>query len=538
MGSYLDQLFVDTINKENVKVVFELGSRDLKDAVKLINHYNCPVYAFECNPDCLQECEKTLSKIDQTTKDKLCFERTAVSLVDGPVTFYPFDLTKYNNMGSSSMLKIDFSKRNLSDPDYNRPNPQKEITVPGTRLDTYLKGKNINIDLLCMDLQGYELNALKSLGSRLHDVKYIITECSIENTYVGGPSFKELEVYLAQFNFEYKCSNAFNYSYPDLSLTGSSEFDALFINKSFINKMDAITTFLTTYYDQTLVNSPKPHPMAVTPVCIYLKEIDLSPEFSVVMPIHNQETIITDNLNSVLKHMDGTFEMILVVDACSDQTLERILDWVEQPKPQSLTRLVVILSVTPLFETAADNIGFRLAKSPYILEIQADMLMTEKGFNRILERPFKRNENVIGVSGRCAHDFLQTTCIGKLGQLVEQPYDPALSQTNFYVFGTCNRGPLLLHKEKVQALGYLDEANYFLDNSDHDLFARAFKKKSWICGYVPIEFLSPLVDGSTRKPRDSLNQLFYNDYKLTKKGGFYEEYVTRKETIQPKVLPC
>jgi FkbM family methyltransferase len=114
--------------------------------------------------------------LDQTRKDKLCFERKAVSLADGPVPFYPFDLTKYNNMGSSSMLKIDFSKRNLSDPDYNKPNPQKEITVPGTRLDTYIKDKNINIDLLCMDLQGYELNALKSFGTRLNDVKYIITD--------------------------------------------------------------------------------------------------------------------------------------------------------------------------------------------------------------------------------------------------------------------------------------------------------------------------------------------------------------------------
>ena len=307
--------------------------------------------------------------------------------------------------------------------------------------------------------------------------------------------------------------------------------------------MELITLFLKreSYYGigSSLLNSPKPHTLAVDPICIYYNEYCLKlPEFSVVMPLYNQEMIVTDNLNSVLEHMDGTFELILVVDACSDQTLERILDWVEQPKPQTLTRLVVILSVTPLFETAADNIGFCLAKSPFILEIQADMKMTEKGFNRILERPFKKYENVIGVSGRCAHDFLQTTGIGKLGSLVERPYDTSLSQTNFYVFGTCNRGPLLLHKEKVQALGYLDETNYFLDNSDHDLFARAFKEKGWVCGYVPIEFLSPLVDGSTRKTRDALNQLFYNDYRLSKKGGFYEEYVKRKETIQSKVLPC
>ena len=305
-------------------------------------------------------------------------------------------------------------------------------------------------------------------------------------------------------------------------------------------KMEAITTFLTKYYDQTLINSPKPHPMAVNPICIYFFETNQTPEFSVVTPIHNQEAIITDNLNSVIKHMDGTFEMILIIDACSDQTLERILDWVEQPKPQTLTRLVVILSVTPLFETAADNIGFRLAKAPYILEIQADMQMTEKGFNRILERPFKRYPFVIGVSGRCAHTFnTDGVAIGKHDESIEiQAYKPELSQNSFYVLGTCNRGPLLLRREMVKSLGYLDEVNFFLDNSEHDLFARAYAQKGWICGHVPIEFLSPLVHGSTRKPRDALNKLFYNEYKASKKGGFYEEFIKRKEIINPLMLPC
>jgi hypothetical protein len=59
-------------------------------------------------------------------------------------------------------------------------------------------------------------------------------------------------------------------------------------------------------------------------------------------------------------------------------------------------------------------------------------------------------------------------------------------------------------------MNYLDEVNYFLDNSDHDLFARAYVKKAWICGYAPIDFLSPLENGTTRKPRDTLNQKYYN----------------------------
>ena len=100
-----------------------------------------------------------------------------------------------------------------------------------------LKGKGIsendieNIDLLCIDLQGYELNAIKSLGDHLHKVKYIISECSIVSTYIDGATFKELNDYLTNYNFKYISSNKFGNDFPDLTLSGFSEFDALFINQ-------------------------------------------------------------------------------------------------------------------------------------------------------------------------------------------------------------------------------------------------------------------------------------------------------------------
>jgi FkbM family methyltransferase len=204
MGSYLE--FKNMIDKNDIKIIFELGSRDLEDALKLEKYYeNSIVYAFECNPDCLIECKKNIA----LSKNVFLIEK-AVSINDGVVTFYPFDLKKYNNMGSSSMLKINFSNRNINDPDYKRENPQFEINVEGIRLDTFIKQNNIHkIDLLCIDLQGYELNALKSLGEHINNVKYIITECSIESTYEGGATFKELNEYLSDFNFKYVSSNKF-----------------------------------------------------------------------------------------------------------------------------------------------------------------------------------------------------------------------------------------------------------------------------------------------------------------------------------------
>jgi FkbM family methyltransferase len=228
--SYLDNIFTKYIDKSKINTIFELGSRDLVDAFKLQNYYNSKVYAFECNPDCLIECEKNLSNATDKIKSNVILINKAISLRDGDLTFYPFDLNKYNNMGASSLLKIDFSLRNADDPDYNKENPQKEISVKGVRLDTFLLENNIsNIDMLCIDLQGYELNAIKSLGDKLKNVKYIITECSIESTYTGGARFKELHEYLTSFNFKYCSSNKFGEIFPNLDLKGFSEFDALYI---------------------------------------------------------------------------------------------------------------------------------------------------------------------------------------------------------------------------------------------------------------------------------------------------------------------
>jgi FkbM family methyltransferase len=230
---YNEKIYLENINKDEIKVIFELGCGDLFNTFKLFAYYCANIYSFECNPECIIECEENLNLMKKYVKDKIFLVKKAVSVKNGYVSFYPFDINKFNNKGASSMLKIDFSMRNINDPDYNKPNPQKEIVVESTRLDTFMNLHDITkIDLLCIDLQGYELNALKSLGDKLKNVKYILTSTAIQSTYTNGTTFKELEAFLSEFNFKYSCSAIYDYNYPDLKLTGYSEFDALFINEN------------------------------------------------------------------------------------------------------------------------------------------------------------------------------------------------------------------------------------------------------------------------------------------------------------------
>jgi FkbM family methyltransferase len=161
-------------------------------------------------------------------RNAIHLERSAVTTSDGPVTFYSFDLTKYNNMGASSMLKIDFKQRDSRDGDYGLPNPQKAIQVPGIRLDTFMTKNGVSaIDLLCMDLQGYELMALHSLGTQIRNVKYIITECQMKTTYTGGVDWKDLYMFLSLNGFVYVYSDIFGENLPSDSNT-YCDFNVLF----------------------------------------------------------------------------------------------------------------------------------------------------------------------------------------------------------------------------------------------------------------------------------------------------------------------
>jgi cellulose synthase/poly-beta-1,6-N-acetylglucosamine synthase-like glycosyltransferase len=94
------------------------------------------------------------------------------------------------------------------------------------------------------------------------------------------------------------------------------------------------------------------------------------PCISITVPVYNQEQIIVENLTSIVQKTSGTFELIIICDACSDATESNILTWHSslQTVPH-LTRVLVLTSSQPLFETSADNLGFFCSRGKYFLEI-------------------------------------------------------------------------------------------------------------------------------------------------------------------------
>jgi hypothetical protein len=148
------------------------------------------------------------------------------------------------------------------------------------------------------------------------------------------------------------------------------------------------------------------------------------------------------------------------------------------------------------------------------------MLIEESGYDLQLEKPFKLFPDCIGVSARCCHALYDHK---------EASYRE--DRNIFYIRGTCNRGPLMLDKQKLKELNYLDEKNYWLGNSEHDLFARARLEKKYICGHTSIKWHAVGAYSKTRQERDAINEIYL---KKRAEQSSKSIYSYKKEWIEPE----
>ena len=225
--SYDKPCFLGSIDGSSVKTIFELGSLSLVDGVKLRDRYGASVYSFECNPKSLEMCRKTFEELED--KSNIYLVEKAVSSKSGKLTFHPMDPDKHDNPGASSALILDHTNRNGKERDEIEKGYQSTITVDAISVDDFCEENGIEqIDMLCMDLQGFEMEALKGMERMLGTVKYIITESCVVPSYVGGSCFSVMEKYLVERGFKYEVSTRFGRSRPDQTIKHFCEFDVLF----------------------------------------------------------------------------------------------------------------------------------------------------------------------------------------------------------------------------------------------------------------------------------------------------------------------
>ena len=136
---------------------------------------------------------------------------------------------------------------------------------------------------------------------------------------------------------------------------------------------------------------------------------ELSSVITVVIPVFNQEINIIKTLNCLSESASLGYDLILIDDGPNDNTLCVLKNYCEGKGQdrvgfKNLRQCIVLSNEYPIFETACDNLGFRLSRTEYILELQADIYLRHKGFDRMMFSALN-SLNLSAVSGRLVHDF-------------------------------------------------------------------------------------------------------------------------------------
>lgn len=212
------------------KTILDIGSRDLDQAVEFRNYFkDAKILAFEPNPQQKNICEQKSSKYN------IDFYPIAISKTDGIVKFNAVDPNcKDPNIGASSILNFSDELISQSIQRHNEmPVQTNKIEVESRNLDNFLIQKGlINIDVIWMDVQGLELEILKSSPKTISRTKLIHLESEFRTIYKNQPLYPEIKNYLESIGFkevynreEYKpeYKNWDNFNYP-------SDTDSIFVN--------------------------------------------------------------------------------------------------------------------------------------------------------------------------------------------------------------------------------------------------------------------------------------------------------------------
>jgi len=233
-------------------------------------------------------------------------------------------------------------------------------------------------------------------------------------------------------------------------------------------------------------------------------------KYSINLTIHNRDFLLEKTLKSIKDFTIGTYELVVVLDGCTDNSEKICKDWKHHFKNFKL------LYADNIYETLSNNLSMKNSNGEYIIIIQDDMIITELGWNERLSTPIKKFDDIFAVSARCAHNWsINSNSIdineneyneNRWADILVH-YDHAGIDHNtprnvFVVRNSCNRGPLLLRNDIVQKLDYLDADFAPGDLDEHDLCHRGYKQLGMKCGVFIVGFLHKHEWGASRNPED------------------------------------
>jgi FkbM family methyltransferase len=193
------------------------GGANVGDMTALfLNQYHSPViHAFEPIPELIAKLKVRFANQNNVTIHGVAMGAEAKTI--------SFNVLNY--IGSSSALNPSAIVKGYHG---EKMNVRQVVDVQQVRLEDVMP-TGCEVDLLKLDLQGYELEALKGCGKLLERIKIITTEIEFVTLYGGQPLFGDIDVFLRAHGF--RMLNLYElYTHPDGQLTAG---DAVYLNSKY-----------------------------------------------------------------------------------------------------------------------------------------------------------------------------------------------------------------------------------------------------------------------------------------------------------------
>jgi FkbM family methyltransferase len=178
----------------SVPVIIEAGAADGKNTIEMANFWpGAVIHAFEPVPDAMRLNEEVTKPI----RDRVKLYPCALGSVPARLQMNVSGNGGSDGTQSSSLLNPSGHLHEFDNVPFNR-----KIEVDVVRLDDWAEREGVEkLDFLWLDLQGYELEALKGAERLLSKVSAVHVEVSHRQLYEGGVLYPELKLWLQQRGF-------------------------------------------------------------------------------------------------------------------------------------------------------------------------------------------------------------------------------------------------------------------------------------------------------------------------------------------------
>jgi len=248
----------------------------------------------------------------------------------------------------------------------------------------------------------------------------------------------------------------------------------------------------------------------------------VTPDISVLLSVFNEEKYIVDAITSVLDQTYENFELIIIDDASTDNTLEIL-------KSFNDTRINIFTNNRNIGQTKSLNIGLGKCRGRYIARIDSDDIMVKERLQKQFD--YLKNNPHVTVIGSYVHVIDENK-----NKIAKGHWPCGIENTFFY--SICGKNPLGHPAVMMQKIAVSNVNNYseeFLYSQDYDLWLRLLLN-GYLIDNIP-EYLTYYRDTANNSVEKKQEQELYHH----KAFYNYVNVLTNKKmksTISDRYLDC